>query len=234
MKISRNVLTLRYALAIVAGIFAWAALNPAAAEEATSQPAAERQGEIYPLDTCPISGSKLGTMGDPVIYLHEGREIRFCCEGCIPKFKRSPISAIEKIDAAITEAQKADYPLDVCIVSGDKLSKNVHKGFRPVIGNRYFLLCCGGCIGKVKADLPKYLDILDKAVIEKNKDSYPLDTCLVTDDKIGGEMGDPIDYVYNGQLVRFCCTMCVRDFEKDPQKYLKKLNEKEESDDGDY
>ena len=37
----------------------------------------QRIGDPYPLTTCPVSGEKLGEMGPPVVYLHEGREIRY-------------------------------------------------------------------------------------------------------------------------------------------------------------
>lgn len=58
------------------------------------------------------------------------------------------------------------------------------------------------------------------------KAAYPLDTCVVSGDKLeGGDMGAPIDYVYKQEgkpdrLIRFCCKDCVKDFNKDPAKYL--------------
>ncbi len=44
----------------------------------------------YPLGTCPISGAKLGSMGDPVIYTHKGQEIKLCCQGCVGQVKADP------------------------------------------------------------------------------------------------------------------------------------------------
>ena len=45
--------------------------------------------------------------------------------------------------------------------------------------------------------------------------------CPVTGDKI-----DPNIHVdYNGRRVYFCCQMCVATFEKDPAKYLAKVDE---------
>lgn len=57
---------------------------------------------------------------------------------------------------------------------------------------------------------------------------YPLKTCLVSGDVIGGEMGEPVTLVYKGQEIKFCCSDCVKDFKKDPDKYIKKLNEEVE------
>ena len=43
-------------------------------------------------------------------------------------------------------------------------------------------------------------------------------------------MGPPQDYVYRQEgkpdrLVRLCCNHCVRDFKKDPAKYLKMIDD---------
>jgi hypothetical protein len=53
--------------------------------------------------------------------------------------------------------------------------------------------------------------------------SYPLKTCIVTDNALGS-MGKVITKVYDGQEIKFCCKPCVRKFEKNPAKYLSKLN----------
>jgi YHS domain-containing protein len=55
---------------------------------------------------------------------------------------------------------------------------------------------------------------------------YPLKTCVVSGDKIG-EMGKPVMLIYKGQEMKFCCKDCVKDFNKDPDKYIKKLAEAE-------
>ncbi len=68
------------------------------------------------------------------------------------------------------------------------------------------------------------------AWLAKAKADYPLDTCVVSGDKLEAEMGGPIDYVHKeagkpDQLVRFCCKACVKDFKKEPAKYLKKIDD---------
>lgn len=52
---------------------------------------------------------------------------------------------------------------------------------------------------------------------------YPLSICVVSGDKLG-EMGAPVIVQYEGTEVRFCCKDCVKDFEKDPKKYLQRLH----------
>lgn len=57
----------------------------------------------YPIDTCLVSGEKLGTMGEPVVMVHQGREIKFCCDSCLPKFKKDPAKFLAELDAAFGE-----------------------------------------------------------------------------------------------------------------------------------
>lgn len=68
----------------------------------------------------------------------------------------------------------------------------------------------------------------DAAWLAEARAAYPLKTCLVSEEELGG-MGKPAEFVYRqpGQpdrLVRFCCKMCVPKFKKDPAKYLAQLS----------
>ena len=51
--------------------------------------------------------------------------------------------------------------------------------------------------------------------------------CPVSGEKIG-TMGEGVAYEYEGKVYHFCCPMCIKDFKKDPQKYIKILEEKGE------
>jgi YHS domain-containing protein len=51
---------------------------------------------------------------------------------------------------------------------------------------------------------------------------YPLDTCLVCGMKLGS-MGKPYDFVYQGQEIKTCDQSEKADFDKNPDKYMKKL-----------
>ncbi len=55
---------------------------------------------------------------------------------------------------------------------------------------------------------------------------YPLKTCVVSGEKLG-EMGDPFVYAYQGREIKFCCKNCLKDFKKDPAKYIKLIDEAE-------
>jgi len=54
---------------------------------------------------------------------------------------------------------------------------------------------------------------------------YKLDTCIVSDEKLGG-MGDAFVFTHEGQEIKLCCKKCKPKFDKDPATYLKKLEGK--------
>jgi len=69
----------------------------------------------------------------------------------------------------------------------------------------------------------------DAAWVAKQKADHPTTMCVVSDEKLGGSMGDPVDYIYRvagkpDRLVTLCCKDCVKDFNKDPERYLKLLD----------
>jgi YHS domain-containing protein len=180
-------------------------------------------GDAYPLATCIVSGKKLEAMGKPVFYVHQGREMRFCSNDCLTKFKQSPKKYFVLLDSMIAKQQLPFYPLGVCFISGKKLG-SMGEPFNYVHNNRLIRFCCSGCVAKFLKAAEKYLADLDKAVIRKQKATYPLDTCLVSGEKLG-EMGEAIDFVYGNRLIRFCCKDCIKKFRTEPLKYLAKFSE---------
>lgn len=81
---------------------------PMADKAAATAPTA---AATYPLTTCVVSGDALegGDMGGPVDYIHKeagkpDRLVRFCCSGCIKKFKKDPTKFLAKLDAAAAKA----------------------------------------------------------------------------------------------------------------------------------
>jgi YHS domain-containing protein len=54
---------------------------------------------------------------------------------------------------------------------------------------------------------------------------YPLKTCVVSGEKFGDM--DPYVFVYKGQEIKLCCKDCLKDFNKAPAKYVKKIQEAE-------
>jgi hypothetical protein len=78
-----------------------------------------------------------------------------------------------------------------------------------------------------KSSAPKTAQIVktpeEKAKAADLVKSYPLTTCVVSHDSLGG-MGETVDALYEGRLIRFCCKGCVKSFNKNPDKYLKELD----------
>jgi len=57
---------------------------------------------------------------------------------------------------------------------------------------------------------------------------YPLDTCVVSDEKIGADPGmKPYAFTHEGREIKLCCKGCLKDFNKDKAKYVKKIEEAE-------
>lgn len=86
-----------------------AALFSARADGTNSTAAANRKPVPYPLDTCIISGDKLGGMSEPVVFLYQtngiNQEIKFCCPMCKSEFLKSPDKYMKIIQQAETKSK---------------------------------------------------------------------------------------------------------------------------------
>lgn len=183
--------------------------------------AAARVGGAYSLSTCPISGKALGSMGDPVIRLYEGREVRYCCGGCIKKFEKDLAASLSALDAKILTDQGPLYPLTTSVVSGKKLPEKTHEF---VFGNRLFRVVDEKEKAEFVKEPAKFLTVLDAAVVAAQGKDYVLKQCPVSDEKYGGDMGDPVDVVVGGRLVRVCCKDCTDEVEKAPAKFVEMVD----------
>lgn len=65
--------------------------------EAPAEAPTEASADTYPLTTCPVSGEKLGEMGDPYVIEHEGTTVKFCCKSCLKDFNKDPEKYISMI-----------------------------------------------------------------------------------------------------------------------------------------
>ena len=192
--------------------------------EAPADDAAQARaaGDPYLLATCAVSGKTLGEMGEPMIYDHEGREIRFCCPACAPKFQADPAKYLVEVDKQLVEQQTPFYPLETCLVSGEKLG-GMGPAYDTIHNNRLVRFCCDGCVEEFKKDPAGYFLKLDNAVIEKQGANYPLKECVVSGHALG-EMGPAVDVVIGHRLVRLCCDGCEEDLAAHPTKYLALLD----------
>jgi len=73
--------------------------------------ATESKPTPYPLDTCVVSGDKLGDMGKPVVFIYQDKakginqEIKFCCPDCKPQFLKDPDKYMKIIREAEAKAK---------------------------------------------------------------------------------------------------------------------------------
>lgn len=143
-----------------------ASANPTAPqsnETALKQPS-------YPLDYCIVTGEKLGSMGDPVVRIYNDREVQFCGESCVKLFEKNKTKWLKKLDAAMIESQEDFYPLETCVVTGEKLG-SMGNPVDFIYHNRLIRLCCNGCLSAFKSEPDKYLQLLDEAAASKNERS---------------------------------------------------------------
>jgi YHS domain-containing protein len=184
----------------------------------------EPKGDPYPLAECMVCGQALNAMGKPVVRSVDGREIRFCCSDCAKKFEADKAGHLARLDRRIIEQQKPHYPLKTCVVMAeDALDTPDEKTVDYVYKNRLVRFCCSECIKPFLKEPATYLAKIDAAVIAQQREAYPLDTCIVSGEKLGS-MGEPVDRVYGVALVRFCCKGCIKSYENDPSASMAKLH----------
>jgi hypothetical protein len=108
-----------------------------------------KQTETYPLKTCVVTGEELGSMGNPHDVLHEGRLVRFCCKGCVKKFKADPEKFLKQIDEAAAKGGEGKAAAEAAPKAGG--------------GGGDKQTGCGGCAGAGKAPTPAAGDAAPKA-----------------------------------------------------------------------
>lgn len=179
---------------------------------------AKHVGDPYPFATCPISGKDAGSMGDAVIKVYDGQEVRFCCAMCPPKFEKGLAASLAKLDTKIMDDQRPLYPITSSIVTGVTLPASPYEF---VYGNRLIRLAAESEKAAFLADPTTFMAALNTAVIAAQGPTYTLGTCPVSDEALDDPMmGKPVDVVVAGRLVRLCCNKCKKDVEANPAKYI--------------
>jgi YHS domain-containing protein len=127
---------------------------------------------------------------------------------------------------AVKEEKKIEkpkpYPLSTCLVSGEKFGGAMGEPYVFAHQGREIKLCCQGCLKEFNKNTAKYLAKWDAAA--KKVKPYPLKTCVVSDQPLGGDMGEPYVFIHEGREIKLCCQGCLKEFNKAPAKYLKKLD----------
>lgn len=111
----------------------------------------------YPMEVCVVSGEKLGSMGEPFVFVHEGQQVKLCCKGCKKDFDAGPKKFVAKIEEAAKKVKK--YPAKTCIVSGEPLPAD---GPASIYKGQEFKFCCTDCQKKFDKEPARFAAKLPK------------------------------------------------------------------------
>ncbi len=125
------------------------------------------QLRFYPTAKCVVTGEDLDPE-DTLNLVVCNRLFRLCCRMCVSKVIGDPAKYIAVLDAAVVKAQRADYPIDTCVIAGGKLG-SMGTPTELVIAGRLVRFCCAGCNPKAKLKPLPILQLLDKAWNAKGK-----------------------------------------------------------------
>ncbi|BAM04412.1 hypothetical protein [Phycisphaera mikurensis] len=176
---------------------------------------------VYPLPHDPVSGEPLAGVDQPVYRTHEGRRFHFASEASAEAFAAAPGDFIPAVDERLIATQSRVYPMQTCAVAGGALG-SMGEPVDVLLGHRLVKLCCAGCRGAAVADPEAAIEKLDAAVLAARPAGDAAETCPVTGMKLGS-MGEPVDIVFAGELVRFCCGGCTSKFLANPAMHLQKI-----------
>lgn len=129
------------------------------------------------------------------------------------------LTSVGRADEAKLELKTKPYPLETCVVSGEKLDA-MGEAYVFTSGNQEIQLCCKSCLKDFNKDQEAMLQKV--AAAWKKVKAYPLATCIVSGEKLEAE--DAVGIVHGKREFRFCCKGCLKDFKKNPEKFAKKLD----------
>ena len=111
------------------------------------------------------------------------------------------------------EAQQAKIaPQTTCPVMGSKINKDLYVDHD---GKRVYV-CCKSCVAAVKKDSEKYIKKLEA-------DGVTVSAVQTMCPVMGGKVNKDLYVDHDGKRVYVCCKGCIGAVEKDPEKYIKKL-----------
>lgn len=125
-----------------------------------------------------------------------------------------------KAEPASKEVAKVLKNQTHCPVMGGKIDST---SFADIQGQRVYF-CCPMCEKALREDPDKFFKkAADEGVLFENVQEF----CPVSGEKLKNK---DVSVDYEGRRVYFCCEGCVGAFDKDPAKYLTKLDGKSEKD----
>ncbi len=94
-----------------------------------------------PQTNCPVTGAKLGSMGDPIPVVIEGRTILTCCAACPPKLKANPKKYLARLapppqDGVLSVPELAVIDTGTLKMVYVETDPGVYEGRKVVLGPR--------------------------------------------------------------------------------------------------
>ena len=154
MRIPISAFRLLLVTVLIAGFSILPGFAPSATKK-KGQP--EISGSPYLMTTCTVSGRPLPEDGGHVVVMSNtsdpallGREFRFCCPGCVKRFKNDPKDFIKKLDKRMIKEQTPRYPPGVCPIMEDEempdpRGPEADDCTQLIWKNRLIRLCCRKC-----------------------------------------------------------------------------------------
>ncbi|GJM21388.1 MAG: hypothetical protein DHS20C15_13030 [Planctomycetota bacterium] len=184
----------------------------------SAQMSLDEQRASYPLDVCAVSGEAFEASMKPVEKEHAGTLVRLCCDGCVRGYDKDPDAVVASVRAAVIADQKPRYPLTTCVVTGEELGESA---VDHVFGTRLVRVKDAAAAKEFDKNWGRLIGKLDDAWIEAGRASYPLTTCIVSEEPLD----EPAkEILYGTRLVRVCCKGCVKEFHANPPRILAQLD----------
>ncbi|MBL9120897.1 MAG: hypothetical protein JNL80_13380 [Phycisphaerae bacterium] len=180
-------------------------------------------GDPYPFDTCFVTGEPLGdhpvvlVLKDQRDALQEGRQLKFASEEAKTKFLADQRDYLLKLDRMIVSKFAASYPLDRDVVEIDRI---IEERDEFVFGNRCYVVGRMKNIDNFVKQSGRYVKTYDKLITTKQRGHYPLDTSLVSGEKLPEK---PYDLVIGARLIRLVDEAEAKQLLENPLPYLAKL-----------
>ena len=131
------------------------------------------QKAAYPLDTCPVSGKKIGSMGDGHEMVLAGTLVRLCCDHCVGKATKNAAKIVADVKNAAYEKQKAAYSTAKCVVSGHDIDPA--EATDVMYGTTLVRLCCEDCVDELKEQPDKFLTKLTPSAKPTKGEDQPVE-----------------------------------------------------------
>jgi hypothetical protein len=206
--------------AVLAGVLLWSGRSTLASDRAlgaSAERVAHAQRPSYPLSTCLVTGRVLRRESLVEVVI-DGSLVRVADAAAAREVQADPTAWLARLREAVRGTEGPRYPLEVCPVDGRVLDDD---RLEVVLGTRLVRVCCEHCSLATKAAPGPVLAALDDAYIQAGRASYPLDTCIVTGERLGEQT---VEHLYGTTLVRLVNEEARVAFLAAPHRWLAELH----------